>query len=248
MLGFRFRIKDLPEEPDEPRIPIYKLFLPIALFFLAFGGWACWKYYNVTAPPDSQLHELRLQDLTNATGSHDPTRAVQTIHLVSRRGSFEYRSTWPRFEQVRSMDTNLSLLVDGTNGIWAIKSSDGTISERRFFLSVNREIKMIYGFCALFCLPSGLLGLAAFLSVERALRRGEPLPESARFTLRARQIVLVTFLFGYLAFFWLALVPLLGKVVPFWVLGLIWVLSGGYLGNLLVGYLRKWRTKPNALQ
>jgi hypothetical protein len=245
MVGFRYRIKDLPEESDEPKILITRLFLPIGIIFLTFGAWAGWKYFGVTAPPDSQLHEIRLRDMAKVTGGNDPKRAVQTIYLHSGSGDVEYKSPWPRFEQVRGLDTNLSLLVDSTNLVWALKSRDGVISERKYFLSRNLEIKTIYGFCALFFLPSGLLGLAAFGSAERELRNGT-FPDNLRILLPARKLILVSALFGYLFIFGLVLMPLLEKILPFWSLGFFWVLSAGVIGNLLVNRLKKWRPRSGA--
>jgi hypothetical protein len=162
MVGFRFRINDLPEEPDEPRILITKIFLPVGLLFLAFGGWASWKYFQWHAPPDKMLHEIRLQEVRKLTGGHDPAREVQTIHLLSRQGSVEYKSPWPRYEEVRQLNTNLSLLVDSTNVVWALKSADGTISEREFFVSRNLEVKTLTGFCAIVFVPCGLYIWFAF--------------------------------------------------------------------------------------
>jgi len=246
MVGFRFRINDLPEEADEPRILITRLFLPFALLFLAFGGWAGWKYFQMHAPPDHTLREVRLANVTKVTGGHDPTRAIQTIHLLSRQGSIDYSSGWPRFEQVRSLDPNLSLLADSTNLVWALKSADGTISERDFFLSLNLEAKSWSGVGALFFVPSGLFLMLCFWLAEREMRKGT-FSSELMILLPARKIVLLTALFGYLFFYGLVLAPLLGKSLPSWALALIWVLTCGLLGNLLVRFLGKWRTGPSPL-
>ena len=246
MAGFRFRINDLPEEPDEPRILITKIFLPVGLLFLAFGGWASWKYFQWHAPPDKMLHEIRLQEVRKLTGGHDPAREVQTIHLLSRQGSVEYKSPWPRYEEVRQLNTSLSLLVDSTNVVWALKSADGTISEREFFVSRNLEVKTLTGFCAIVFVPCGLYMLVCFWAAERSLRKGT-FPDSLQILLPARKLVLVTALFGYLFFYGLVLVPLLGKIVPSWLLGLFWILSAGILGNSLVRFLKKWRGRPGPI-
>jgi len=246
MAGFRFRINDLPEETDEPRILITKLFLPVGLLLLAFGSWAGWKYFRWQAPPDNVLREVRLADVRKVTGGNDPTRGVQTIHLHWPQGAVDYKSGWPRFDQVHNLDTNLSLLVDSTNQVWALKSSGGTVSNRDFFLSLNLEVKPLSGFCALVFAPCGLFLLFSFWAAERELRKGT-LSGDLMILLPARKLVLVTGLFGYLFLYGLVLTPLLGKVLPGWALALIWVFTGGLLGNLLVQVLKKWRTRSSAL-
>jgi len=246
MVGLRFRINELPEEPDEPRILIHKLFWPAGILFLFFGLWAAWGYFHTQAPAVRELQELRLQDVIAATPIHQEGRTGE-ISLVSLRfpdeRRVEYKHFWPRYEQVEALDTNLSLLVDQTNQVWALRLSSGQIAEQAFFSSRIVEMKGLLGFCALFCLPSALIGFAAFFAAERELRKGT-LSDDMRILIRTRKLVLVAALFGYLFFYGLVLVPVLGRFVPFWALGLIWVISGGLLGNLLVARLKKWRVKP----
>jgi hypothetical protein len=245
MVGLRFRINELPEEPDEPRILMHKLFLPAGILFLFFGLWAAWGYFHTGAPAVRELQELRLQDVIAATPIHQGrTGEVSSVSLrFPGERRVEYKRLWPRYEQVQGLDTNLSLLVDQTNQIWALRLVSGQIAEQAYFSSRNLEMKGLLGFCALFCLPSALIGFAAFFEAERALRKGA-LPKDMRVLIRTRKLVLVAALFGYLFFYGLVLVPLLGKALPIWALGLIWVISGGLLGNLLVARLKKWRVKP----
>jgi len=243
MLGLGFRINELPEEPDEPLILIHKLFLPCGLLFLLFGAWGGWGYFHTKAPADRDLEEIRLRDVVKANPIQEGVRTgeVSAISLRLPNGRrVEYKRLWPRYEQVQVLDTNLSLLVDQTNQVWGLRLGDGQIAERAYFVSRNLEIKMIYGFCALFFLPSGLIGLAAFFSAERELRRGK-LPESMRIWVGCRKLVLVTALFGYLGVYGLVLVPVLGRFLPGWGLALFWVITGGMLGNFLVGRLKRWR-------
>ena len=245
MVGLRFRINELPEEPDEPRILIHKLFLPAAILFLLFGLWASWGYFHTKAPAVRDLVELRLQDVIGATPVHEGwTGEISSVSLRFPGGRrVEYKRFWPRYEQVQALDTNLSLLVDQTNQTWALRLSSGQIAEQAYFSSPISEMKGLLGFCALFCLPSALIGFAAFFAAERELRKGT-LSNDMRILIRTRKLVLVAALFGYLGFYGLVLVPLLGKLVPIWALGLVWVISGGLLGNFLVERLKRWRVKP----
>jgi hypothetical protein len=243
MPGFRFKIKDLPEEADEPRILLHKLFLPAGVFFLGFGLWAGWGYLHVHPPAESELLAVRLQAVTNVAESRYSrgTGELRAVNLQLTNGTaVEYKTQWPRFESVRSLDTNLSVLVDRTNLVWGLRSGNGLILEREYFVSRNLEIKSIDALCAIMFLPFGVMFLVGFFAAEIALRKGT-FPEKQRVLLRTRKLILVGFLFGYLGFYWFVLVPLLGKIMPGWSLPLVWVLSGGILGNLLVDFLKKWR-------
>ena len=249
MPGFRFRINDLPEEADEPKIPIHKLFLPAGLVMLILGLWAGWNYFHLRAPKFSELEAVPLRDVRAVTmRSYGRTDEVTAITItLPRGGSVEYKDLWPRFEQVRSKDTNLSLMVDRANHVWALKSADGTYLERDYFASRTLENRAFCGIGAPALLFAGLWLVVAFFAVERAAPRG-PLPEACRVQVPARKLALISALVGYLGFFWLVLQPLLGRFLPFWVVSFFWVMSGGILGNLLVERLKRWKGKNQGCQ
>lgn len=250
MPGFRFRINDPPVGPQEPRIHLFKLFLPGAAFFLIFGAWAAWHYFQIHAPADNQLRALPLRNVVRITESYTSydSNKISSIELQTADGhSIYYNAFWPDFAEVHAHNTNFSLLVNSTNQIWALRTADGTVVGRDFFRKRNLEEKSIDAFCALLFLPFGVCFLIGFWAGQRAVRTGAKLPPDAVRLISVRKLTLIGFLAGYLIVFGGWLGPWLMKFLPGWSVGLIWVLSAGLIGNYIVRYFQKrWPPAPGA--
>jgi hypothetical protein len=140
MIGFRFRINDLPEQPGEPKIPIHRLFLPFGLIFLVLGIVGLHNYFQLKGPPLSQLHEIKLLSFTNvvAEGEIPGSTHIDSIWLQSSNGlKIRYREKFPYSSEILNLNTNYGLLLDSTNAIWGITTANGEVLARSYFEEIN---------------------------------------------------------------------------------------------------------------
>src|SRR5690242_21456806 len=106
----------------QSRTSIHKFFLPAGLACLGIGVWSVFNYFRLAGPPLEQLHEVRLQDVTQVSAESDiPGSArIDNIWLqTSNNGTIRYRSRFPYSDEILRRDTNVSVLLDDTNTVWA---------------------------------------------------------------------------------------------------------------------------------
>ena len=243
MPGFRYRFNVPDDQPGDPKILLHRILLLAGLLLLGFGSWAGWRYFHLKPPADADLHELPLQKVLSFTEVRDPhaTNNIRALELHSAdHRVVRYYEFWPCFDRVCHRDTNLTLLVNGTNQVWLVKDSSGHEFGRDYFRKRNLEIKAIAAFAAIVYIPLGALMFLPALALEYGLRRHGKLPLDGA-PVSARKFTFYTGLMGYLFFFGLVISPRLGARLPGLVVALVWVLSAAVLGNLILWYFRPKR-------
>ncbi len=241
MPGFRVRINYLPEQPGERKISLHWLFLPLGLGLLIVGIMGLRNYLRLSGPPPAELHVLKLADITNVVAEPEIPGSTRIDNLwlqASDGAKIRYRVRFPYSSEVRHLDPDYSLLLDTTNVVWAVTTRGGEVLARSYFEEYNIEAKSVGKYCGSFLALFGFALLFCFVVCEKQLRRGGPLPPPVN-PVRVRQLILWGSILGYLIFCFTALFPFLWGKVPGWVLGLIWVLGGGLIGNGIVAYFRK---------
>ena len=114
----------------------------------------------------------------------------------------------------------------------------GEVFGRDYFLRRNMEAKTVDGLGAILFIPLGALMFLPALVLEYGLRRDGKLPKDGA-PVSARKFTLFAGLVGYLYFFGFVISPWLCKILPGMVVALIWVLSAGALGNLILRYFQQ---------
>lgn len=243
MPGFRYRFNVPDDQPGDPKILLHRILLLAGLLLLGFGSWAGWRYFHLKPPADADLHEVPLQKVLSFTEVRDlhATNNIRALELHSAdHRVVRYYEFWPCFDRVCHRDTNLTLLVNGTNQVWLVKDSSGHEFGRDYFRKRNLEVKAIGAFAAIVYIPLGALMFFPALILEYCLRRGDKLPKDGT-PVSARKFTFYTGLVGYLFFFGLVISPRLGARLPGLVVALVWVLSAAALGNLILWYFRPKR-------
>lgn len=215
--------------------------LPLGLVFLVIGILGLRNYFRLKGPPLSDLHEVRLLNVTNVVAESEipSSKRIDNIWLWTSTGAkIRYRSRFPYSSEVQHLDPHYGLLLDRFNIVWAVTTSRGEVLKRNYFDEYNIEAKSVGKFCGGFMVIGAVCAFFVFFYNERRLRAGT-LPAEEMMPIRTRQLILIGSLVGYLVFCVAVVFPLLSGKLPGWVLMLIWVLGGGLLGNGIVSYFRK---------
>ena len=216
------------------RISIHKLFLPAGVVLLAVGLWSITNYFRLKGPPDRELHELSLRDIRQVTAQSEipgSTRIDNIWLQTSNDLKIRYRRQFPYSTEVRRLDTNYSLLLDSTNVIWAVKTSEGEVRAKSYFEEYNIEAKSVAKFCGPFLAIMGALLLFGYFGAERHWATAAP-HERAKLEVDAHRTRLLLISVGYMILYGVVIAPWLRKYSPSRVVGLLWVLSGGALIGL----------------
>ncbi|MGA3285383.1 MAG: hypothetical protein ABSD57_13110 [Verrucomicrobiota bacterium] len=246
MPGFRYRFNVPDDQPGDPKILLHRILLLAGLLLLGFGSWAGWRYFHLKPPADADLHELPLQKVLSFTEVRDPhaTNNIRALELHSAdHRVVRYNEFWPCFDRVCHRDTNLTLLVNATNQVWLVKDSSGHEFGRDSFRKRNLQVKMVSAMVAILFIPLGALMFFPAVILEYCLHRDGKLPKDGT-PVSARKFTLFAGLVGYLYFFGFVISPWLCKILPGMVVALIWVLSAGALGNLILRHFKQKPRKP----
>ena len=241
MLGVRFRINDLPEQPGERKVLLHWFFLPVGLFLLAIGVMGLRDYFRLKGPPLTELHQMNLTDVANVVVEAEipGSTRIDKISLQTSDGAkVRYRNRFPYSSEIRRLNPDYGLLLDKTNLVWAVTTGGGEILACNYFQEYNIEAKTVGKYCGSFLASFGSWLLLTFIVSEKRLRSGKPLPETM-IRIRVRLVILFGSLIGYMMFYFVIILPLLSGKVGGWLLGLIWVLGAGLIGNGIVAYFRK---------
>jgi hypothetical protein len=223
------------------KVSCHILFLPAGLLLLAGGSWGIANYFRLRGPSDQELHELALRDVSKVTEEPEipGSTRIDNIWLETTNNvRIRYRNRFPLSSEVRRQDTNLSLLLDSSNKIWAVKSAVGTVLSRRYFEEYNIEAKTVGKFCGPFLAVLGAILLFVFLGVQRSWKTW-PAEERAKLEVDAQNLRLALVLFGNLVVFAI-LAHWLLNYLPGFAVTLLYLLSGG----VLMRHLSKKKRPP----
>jgi hypothetical protein len=241
--GFRYRFNVPEDRPGDPKILLHRILLPAGLFLLGLGLWAGWRFYHIHAPPDADLRALPLQKVRSVIEIRK-VHATNEIAAVDLRTVdhrvVRYHGFWPCFDRVRGRDTNLTLLMDSTNQVWLVKDTGGHEYGRSYFRKRNLEYKTVCAMAAILFIPLGGLMFFPAVILEYGLRRDGKVPGGGA-PVSARKFTLFAGLVGYLFIFGFFVSPWLTRILPGMVVALVWVVSAGLLGNLILWYFRPKR-------
>jgi len=208
---------------------------------LAVGLVGGFNYFRLKGPPAADLHEVKLRDVTNMRLETEfpGSKRIDNIWLKTSTGvTIRYRNRFPYSAEVQRLDPNFGLLLDTSNAVWAVTTTKGEVLAQRYFEEYNIEAKSVGKMCGLLLGVMGTWMLLGFIYTECRFRAGK-LPVAEHFPVRVRELILLSSLLGYLALFGFVIAPWLRNVLPAWLIGLIWVLSGGVLGNSIVNHFRR---------
>ncbi len=230
----------MPEQPGEKRISIHWLALVFGVAWLAVGLGLVRSYFRLTGPRLSELHELRLADVTNVVAEPESPGSprIGRIWLRTAKGArIRYQGSFPYASQIRGLNPDYGLLLDQTNAIWGV-TTGGKVLAGRYFQEYNIENKRIGKTFGPIFTFFGLVLLFGFIVLEAQVLAGKPLPESVG-SMRVRPVILWASLIAYLIFWFAVIYPLLAPKVGGLIVGLVWVLGAGFIGNGIVAYFKK---------
>jgi hypothetical protein len=217
----------------QEKVSYHKLFLPAGLLFLVMGCWGIANYFRLHGPDDDQLHELALRDVSKVTEEPESrgSKSIDNIWLETTNDvRIRYRNRFPHSEAVRHLDTNLSLLLDGSNKVWAVKNAGGAVLSRNYFETYNIESKIVGLICGPFFAALGAVLLVLYFGTERSWKTW-PAKEHAKLEVDAPGLRLGLVLLGNLVVFAILSDWLLKHLPPIAVT-VLYVVSAGVLMNL----------------
>ena len=225
----------------QEKVSYHKLFLPAGLLLLVVGSWGIANYFRLHGPSDQELHELALRDVSKLTEEPEipGSKRVDTIWLETTNNvRIRYRNQFPHSMEVRHLDTNLSLLLDSSNKVWAVKSVAGAVLSRRYFEEYHIEAKSVGKYCGTFLAVFGAILLVLYFGAERSWKTW-PAAERAKLEVDAHGMRLGLVLLGNLVLFAI-LADWLLKYLPGFAVTLLYLLSAG----VLMGFLSKKGRPP----
>lgn len=219
----------------QEKVSFHKLFLPVGLILLVGGSWGIANYFRLHGPGDDELHELALRDVSKVTEEPEipGSKRIDNIWLETTNDvRIRYRNRFPHSTEVRHLDTNLSLLLDSSNTVWAVRKSDGAVLSRRYFEEYNIEVKVVGKYFGPFLAAFGAIMLALYFSAERNWKNW-PAEERAKLeVVDAHQMRLGLALVGNLVAFGL-LADWLLKYLPGYAFIVLYLLSSYVLVGLV---------------
>ena len=210
------------------------LFLLAGLFCLAAGIWGFANYFQLQGPSDEQLHALALRNVSNVTVEPEipGSKRIDNIWLETTNNErIRYRNRFPHSFEVRQLDTNLSLLLDRSNRVWAVKKADGAVLSRNYFERYNNEAKSVRLVCSPFVAAIGATFLLVYFCIHRGLQTVSA-AQRTKLEAYSHGLRLPMVLCGYLIAYAILAQWLLKFLAPR-VVSLLWILTGGVLMALV---------------
>lgn len=143
-----------------------------------------------------------------------------------------YRTGFPYFEEVRHQNTNYSLLLDSSNVIWGLKTTDGKVQAQGYFEEQHIEAKSVGKVCGTFLTVVGGVMLWAYTYVRRCGDK-MTIEEKVEAETHLAKPRLLVYLLGYLMVYGFVIGPWLLKFFPRFVVGLLWIVSAAVLVSVL---------------
>jgi|GEM_PF-3235102 len=187
----------------QEKVSYHKLFLPGGLFLLVMGSWGIANYFRLHGPSGSELHELALRDVSKVTEEPEipGSTRIDNIWLATANNErIRYRKQFPYSAEVRQLDTNLSLLLDSSNKVWAVKNASGGILSQRYFEEYNIEAKIVGKYCGAFLAVLGAILLFGYVNVQRSWQT-LPAEERAKLEVDAHNLRMLLAMLAYLVVF-----------------------------------------------